>query len=128
MDELNIQSKYVVDTNTTECIKRRLEKYINGELASIPRLSDLLPLCILVYCTIFSSCTKLRVIPCKRYAYIMAKENLDIIVISDKVVAGKQYLYLNLLGGRAFIDHLSTNSGGPHQCSFIVHVALQTQR
>lgn len=48
--------------------------------------------------------------------------------IRDQVAAGRQYLYLNILGGRAFVDHLGTSSGGLHQCSLVVHVALKTQR
>lgn len=49
--------------------------------------------------------------------------------IRDQVVAGRRYLYLNVCGGRAFIDHLGINSsGGLRQCFFVVHVALPTQR
>uniref|UniRef100_A0A0N7ZBD6 Uncharacterized protein n=1 Tax=Scylla olivacea TaxID=85551 RepID=A0A0N7ZBD6_SCYOL len=49
--------------------------------------------------------------------------------IKDQMLGGRQYLYLKICGGRAFIDHLGiSNSSGLHQSSFVIHVALQTQR
>lgn len=49
--------------------------------------------------------------------------------IKDQMLDGRQYLYLKICGGRAFIDHLGiSNSSGLHQSSFVIHVALQTQR
>ncbi|XP_045112850.1 centrosomal protein of 76 kDa-like isoform X4 [Portunus trituberculatus] len=49
--------------------------------------------------------------------------------IKDEMLGGRQYLYLKICGGRAFMDHLGvSNSGGPHQPFFVIHVALQTQR